>query len=151
MNWITCNLPWYFYFYNNRPKLPNLEKKIKKHFGKTPEEAYKALPAKDQKGFKLASKKFKEFSDQVRQWQREQPEIKAYYEEVNAISVENSNKSFCGRGLNKAGTLIEVSHNNVVKQYLIGDINTLGGVCDDCMAFENDAIVLRYKVVYDPN
>ena len=40
---------------------------------------------------------------------------------------------FCAEGLNKPGTIIHTTK----RAYLIGDINTLGGVCDDCMDFDN--------------
>lgn len=52
--------------------------------------------------------------------------------------------SFCGRGLNNPGTIVEVDG----KMHLIGTINELGGVCDDCVGFDGDSIVTRYKVAY---
>ena len=57
------------------------------------------------------------------------------------------------KGLVKAGTILELkgrqggSGTETTARYLIGDINKLGGVCDDCMAFDDDAIVLRYREV----
>lgn len=48
------------------------------------------------------------------------------------------------RGLNKPGTLIEMETGEV---FLIGDINPLRGVCDDCSEFGSDAIVRRYSVL----
>jgi len=54
--------------------------------------------------------------------------------------------SFSKRDLNKPGTLIELKNG---KQYLIGDINVMRGVCDDCVAFESSTIVKRYKVLTD--
>ena len=53
--------------------------------------------------------------------------------------------SFCKRGLNQPGTLIKMKNGD---QYLIGDINELRGVCDDCTAFEKDNIVVGYKIIY---
>ena len=32
-------------------------------------------------------------------------------------------------------------------RYLIGDINDLGGECDDCPAFGRGVIVVRYRVL----
>jgi len=52
---------------------------------------------------------------------------------------------FYDKGLNNPGTLIEVEGH----QYLIGDTNTLRGVCDDCTAFDKKAIVSRYKVLLE--
>jgi hypothetical protein len=45
--------------------------------------------------------------------------------------------------LAKAGTLVDVEG----KIYLIGDINEVGGVCDDCMDFEKSVTVSRYKKI----
>jgi hypothetical protein len=56
--------------------------------------------------------------------------------------------SFCVLGLNKPGVLIEVEHDSATHQYLLGDINCSRGVCDDCVAFEKDAIVKRYRIVW---
>ena len=53
--------------------------------------------------------------------------------------------SFYKRKLNIPGTLIETEDGD---QVLIGHINTLLGVCDDCTMFEPDTIVKRYKVVW---
>lgn len=33
-------------------------------------------------------------------------------------------------------------------EYLIGDLNDMGGVCDDCAPF-GDEIVLKYKRIWD--
>jgi len=52
--------------------------------------------------------------------------------------------SLTKRGLAKPGVVIEVDGS----EYLIGDINTLGGVCDDCADVRSHEIVTRYKVVY---
>ena len=43
------------------------------------------------------------------------------------------------------GTVIELSTG---KQYLIGDINPYGGVCDDCMEFSPSDIVCAYHIVW---
>jgi len=64
--------------------------------------------------------------------------------------------------LSRSGLLIEMNievydhtegeedfHTRENKQFLIGDINENGGVCDDCRDFEMEDIVLRYKVVYE--
>lgn len=89
------------------------------------------------------------------QWYNEQLEIIEYYAEINKIRTareeEIKGKSFVGLGLNKAGTLIEVENEGNLSQYLVGDININAGVCNDCPAFEDSAIVKRYKVVWSPN
>lgn len=146
--WIELNLPWIHYdSLDNLPKLPNLKKKMKKIFGKTTEQAYKELTQYkyDSKDYKSAARKYKNFRKKVDAWAKDQPESKVYAEELLKYNEAERLKSFCGRGLNKVGTMIEVLDNGINKQLLIGDINPLGGVCDDCMGFSSDAIILRYK------
>lgn len=49
------------------------------------------------------------------------------------------------------GMLVEVGFKDEVstETYLIGDINTLAGVCDDCTAFKKSTTtVIRYAVVW---
>lgn len=86
-------------------------------------------------------------------WMEKQPEIIAYNEEYDkqqkAFNAEIAKKSFCGLGLNNVGVLVELEDEVNLMQYLIGDINQLGGVCDDCMGFRKEkAIVKRYKIVW---
>ena len=59
----------------------------------------------------------------------------------------NQLDSFCKRELNQAGTVIEVRVKRKTSQYLIGDINELSGVCDDCTMFEREDIVTRYRII----
>lgn len=54
--------------------------------------------------------------------------------------------SFCAGKLNKPGTLVLMENG---KLYLIGDINCIRGMCDDCTAFEAEDIVVAYKVVWE--
>lgn len=71
------------------------------------------------------------------------------------IQVSLTWDEFYSQGLNKPGTIIEVKfkdHYNKKKtkrQFLIGDINTNAGVCDDCTAFDRDAKVMKYKPPID--
>lgn len=60
-------------------------------------------------------------------------------------------REFCNKKLNLPGTRVEVEWTDRQDKkekretFLIGDINTLGGVCDDCMAFSyDDAQVVSY-------
>lgn len=73
-------------------------------------------------------------------------------QEENAEKVKEWEQkfSFYSSPLRRAGVLIEVKHTDeTVKKYLLGNINCVGGVCNDCVAFGNDAIVLRAKVLID--
>lgn len=56
---------------------------------------------------------------------------------------------FQNDGLNQPGTLIQLATG---EERLIGDINPLGGVCDDCqdhaLDYRGSAIVAAYAIVY---
>lgn len=160
--WIKCGLPWTFYGdWKNTPSPPGLKKEEKQEFGKTTEQAYKELTAMlggaayatakynrivKSKEYKAAQRKYKKFADKVREWMKDHPAWVDYQEAIKAYSDGESQKSFCGRGLNKPGTTVEILVGKELKQLLIGDINILGGVCDDCMGFGKDTVVVRYKV-----
>lgn len=152
--WIKCGLPWTYYGdWTTLPKPPMFNKQVKKLFGKTVAQAYGSIPGVNDGGldlkskeYKAAVKAYKAFREKVEAWIKEQPETKAYSESVKKMNEVEKQKSFCGMELNKPGTLIEILDNKILKQLLIGDINSLGGVCDDCMGFSKDAVVVRYKV-----
>jgi len=95
---------------------------------------------------------YKKFSREYDDWVSEQPASKKWSDKVDKLSKKRNEKiktmSFCGLGLNKPGVLIEVEHDGATHQYLLGDINCSRGVCDDCVAFEKDAIVKRYRIVW---
>ena len=55
--------------------------------------------------------------------------------------------SICKRGLNAPGVLIKLADNS---EYLIGHINDMRGVCDDCVEFPSEEIVIAYKIVWQP-
>jgi hypothetical protein len=57
---------------------------------------------------------------------------------------KNDGQSFEGLDLNKPGTLIETDSGI----FLIGHINPLKGVCDDCVEFSTETIVKRYKIIW---
>lgn len=69
------------------------------------------------------------------------------------IKYNKSWLDFEDEGLAQAGVFVEVKGNtyddDAVEAYLIGDINEIRGVCDDCTAFHKGAIVLRYKRLVD--
>lgn len=72
------------------------------------------------------------------------------------IQFEKAWNEFKNRGLAQTGVLVEVvdgkrwsaskglANGDV---YLLGDINKLAGVCDDCVAFSNTDVVKRYRVI----
>jgi len=53
------------------------------------------------------------------------------------------------QGLFPPGVVIETEGGN---RYLVGEINELGGVCDDCPAFPSKTIITRYmKLIHYAN
>ncbi len=148
--WIKCGLPWTYYGdWEDAPQSPSFKKEVKKQFGKTEEQAYKELLKVTGKGAKKAQKEYRDFCQKVREWTKNQPAWVDYQEALAAWNKEESQKSFCGKKLNIPGTLVEIQDGKVLKQFLIGDINTIGGVCDDCMGFGKDAVVVKYKVLHE--
>lgn len=58
--------------------------------------------------------------------------------------------SFTKRGLNKPGVLIKTKKKHDGRDtFLIGHINGLRGVCDDCVMFDTETIVKEYCVVWE--
>jgi len=90
--------------------------------------------------------KWVEFREKYDKFMDVQPEYIQYQKDFENFNKDGDQKSFCGRGLNKPGTLIETADGN---QYLIGDINANAGVCDDCVEFGNDMIIVKYKIIYE--
>lgn len=93
---------------------------------------------------------------QYDQWMNNQPEVIGYHQEFkkkkDLFDKELAKKSFSGLDLDKPGTLIEVEFEGKINQYLIGHINPLAGVCDDCCGFDKTTtIVKRYKIVWSGN
>jgi hypothetical protein len=82
------------------------------------------------------------------------PEVISWNEKYDKITKReqelNKESSFRKSDFHKPGVLIETKlSDGKTKKYLIGHINKNAGVCDDCMAFEPDDIVLRAKILID--
>lgn len=161
--WIKCNLPWVYYSDGrDSPQAPDLKREVLKAFHTNETKEYRKLTCMlgnakwgtakydeitSSKEYKAEQKKYKKFCDKVRVWREIQPAWTEYKEKYIEWEKANNQKSFCGRKLNQPGTLIEILDDKKLKYFMIGDINILGGVCDDCMGFSKDAIVARYKVL----
>ena len=94
----------------------------------------------------IAYRKYRQYYDI---WFGNHQLILSWKEAVNKIYEENKRKSFSGLGLNKAGTLIEVNVDGVLKTFLIGHINQCIGICDCCNDFNYDCIITRYAVLIE--
>ena len=64
--------------------------------------------------------------------------------ELNLPYDNYKENCFVGKDLNIPGTLIDTKYGI----FLIGHINPLKGVCDDCVEFRSPTIVKRYKIVW---
>lgn len=84
--------------------------------------------------------------------QQEFIETEEYNDKIQAEHESKmSTSSFTGAGLALPGTLIEIKKlDGTISQMLIGDINELGGVCDDCTGIRSDDIIIRYKRIWTP-
>ena len=127
MSWIECNLPFSDVSDNSSPDLPDLSDEERATFGATRAEA--------------SARKDEALVARISNWWDTHPKMQEWLATYHEST--NPQKTFCGQGLNKPGTVIEVDG----KTYLIGDINLVGGTCDDCMDFLGSAIVTRYRLL----
>lgn len=75
--------------------------------------------------------------------------VKAYNQTVNNIKDEykkNRPKKSFYPDLAKPGTIIELESG---KRMIIGDINVLGGVCNDCVGIDDKDLIVRYAIIYN--
>jgi hypothetical protein len=87
---------------------------------------------------------------QINKWWSLQPEVARHEEAFRAFIKAENRLSFSRSDLCRPGVEIEVRRRNGdVKRMLIGDINRIGGVCDDCRDIENDDVVLKCRVVWE--
>lgn len=93
----------------------------------------------------LAREEYFALREKINHWAMEQPVWKAHAKAVEEFSAQEKQKSFSGRGLARPGTLIEMEDGSIE---FIGSINSAGGCCNDCPAFEDTLIVKRYALVY---
>jgi hypothetical protein len=77
------------------------------------------------------------------EWRRDHPKLLVFNQECARLNEELNRRCFKGAGLALPGTQIEIEGG---KRLLIGDINPLGGICDDCAGIDDDTIIVRYRV-----
>ena len=71
------------------------------------------------------------------------------------IEYNKTWKEFKDDGLAIPGTIIRVCNfyyykfEDIERTYLIGDINILGGICDDCVDVQNNYEVTKYRIIED--
>lgn len=153
IKWIECNLPFEYYSDSddpNYPEYPDLSDKEVKKYGATYQEMMDKLFHPAFKDFKIVDddlyKQWQEFSNEHYKWSQELPEVKEYQSKINKLQKEEKQKSFCGKDLNKPGTLIELENGDI---HLIGSINTVAGICNDCVEFGRDIIIKRYAIIFN--
>lgn len=166
IDWIDVNLPWRVEVQREVPPYPQeaVDKVVFAEFGFTKEQLFEEFQAKhnvEAWGARYDSEqperdeadalyakvqRINEFVESA-----DIPELDAWGAESQRVhaeeKAERERTSFRFSELNRPGVLIEVQHNDKVERFLLGNINCNAGVCDDCMAFDDDAIVLRAKVL----
>lgn len=94
----------------------------------------------------VARDAYVDLRDRICKWSDDQPEWKAWQEIRKEFIAEEDKKSFTGRKLNVPGTIVEMEDGSIE---FIGTMNVIAGVCNDCVAFErDDLLVKRYALVY---
>lgn len=71
--------------------------------------------------------------------------------DAEAEEYKRNPKCFMHLGVMKPGILLDVDDGDNSKIVLVGHVNKLFGVCDDCVEFSGKAIVKRYKTVWEEN
>jgi hypothetical protein len=64
------------------------------------------------------------------------------------FKVNKTFKEFVESGRCCTGLLIEVLFNEKPKRYLIGDVNMFGSIANGGMPFPENAIVIRYQIIW---
>jgi hypothetical protein len=171
--WVEINLPWVDYE-SELPGCPEypydeIDEKIRAKFGGTEQELEEEFckkhnlehifefkreaASKDEiKEFNLFEDKIVEVMDWVADGCDNDPLITKYNAEFEEWTLKNDEyvkgNDFITSGWCRPGVLIEVKIDDKIVTHLIGTINTLCGVCDDCVAFNKKSIVLRAKEVF---
>ena len=160
LKWIDCNLPWAlpgFGPHITSPKEPDLSTRERTELGMSISDSSARIPAgmhieyisaKDRDNPKFAIiQEHQKFVKRYHVWLEAQPEWQAYKEALQQRNREQEDlkqESFTARKLNKPGTLVETADGQVV---LIGHMNALGGVCDDCRDITDATVIKRYAVL----
>lgn len=94
----------------------------------------------------IAVIEYRRFKAEIEVWSDVQPEVIEFKKALEIYNKKEGAKSFSGRGLAVPGTLIELEDGSIE---FIGSINSSGGTCNDCRAFDDDVIIKRYAVVFE--
>ena len=93
------------------------------------------------------SAKYDALYHKIRDWEDVHPANIAWGIASDKIREQDKLRTFQGRELAQPGVQIEIANG---QRFLIGHINQLRGVCDDCTEFESTTVVKRYRVVVSP-
>lgn len=118
----------------------------------TPEELKTALRALNNSSVNYVLR-WHELSEQVSAWEDTQPELHEVYAHNEKVDKERTERrakvNFQDNQLCRGGVLIEVRNSSGrITQMVIGDINALGGSCNDCMGINNDDLITRCCVLW---
>lgn len=90
---------------------------------------------------------FRKYKYLENEWIINNPKIIEWQKEYHKVMEYKKSLTFCGRGLNTPGTLIEIEIDEENTIFLIGNINTHGETPDDIEEFDGKTIVKRYAKV----
>lgn len=98
---------------------------------------------------------YRNFYRKYNDWYESHPEVIKVMAENAAAHAKNKAeeavKSFCGRGLNQPGVLVEYEQNGELNQILIGHVDDGGFSCGEFSHIHAESLVKRYKIVWEPN
>lgn len=151
--WINCNFVYKSENYNDiydnlidelekiyKPIFSNLEKE---KYGISQDELEESLSNKDANTDEIIEK-----IDEINKWLMLRPEHAEYMYKYNNLKSKaaSSCNDFYHSEINRPGTLIQLESGKVM---LIGDINTAGGVCNDCAGIDDDDKIIKYSILFE--
>jgi translation elongation factor EF-Ts len=148
-NWVEINLPWYF---KNSKETEVLIEEINKIYNKIRNtiDWPKFISTTDALNNKKFDKAYKECHKLFLKKLEMDEKYTELYKRISVLETKDKEQlDFYKHRLRRVGVLIEVKHlDGHIKKHLLGDVNVLGGSCDDCRDIKDEDIVLRAKIVY---
>lgn len=164
ITWIKLGIPWLTRTPETPPP-PNLDDKVRAKFGMTARESsdsvrdiFDLLAADHQLTehdlSETQQSRFRfhvDLIEQINNFIQDDPEHVEHRKTVDGIFAKWFAESFCGRKLNKTGTLVKIRENPTgeLQVYLLGTINCIGGMDDGYLAFSPLSIVEEYALIPD--
>jgi len=149
----------YTAFSNLRDKISDRIYKVTENSDEDPEDKIQEELQNSKDPIAVDLRDLKKKRNEIREYQNNLPQVMSWYMECEKIRAQErlleSERCFSASKYNRPGVLIEVQYQDeyedskktLTRRFLLGNINCLRGVCDDCTAFDSSAVVLRAKVL----